>query len=352
MTQVSLHLQRVKCPLCGGDSQRGVVETGDVWYGVPGTFVVVRCQNCGHEFMNPQPDESSLEVCYPSGYEPHAQPLDAAASQQPPRANPLIRLLRSVPGLRTVVRWLLNDLSQPVPSPEAAAENAPHAVELGCAAGRYLQALQQAGWAAEGIELCEGPAQAAIAQGLKVHRGTLQSAAVPAQSAEMVAAWMVLEHVADPGATLNELRLILRPGGLLLLSIPNARCWQRFVFGRHWYGWDLPRHLQHFSPRSIRRLLLECGFTDIHIQHQRTLLSLMGSIGLVLQSVAPGNRPGQWFLRYPDQPKLFVQLLLAPLAVLLSWLGQGERLTVRAVARQEPPAEAQSQAAIGPDGSR
>lgn len=182
----------------------------------------------------------------------------------------------------------------------------------------------------QGVELCEQPAEMARKAGLKVHQGTLESATLPEGTFQLVAAWMVIEHVPEPRQTLTGLHRLMRPEGQILLSIPNARCWQRFLFGKAWYCWDLPRHLQHFSPASIRRILEDCGFQQIEVIHQRTLLSLMGSIGMVILSLIPRNRMGIWFLRYPERPRLAIQLMLAPLAILLSVLRQGERLTVRA----------------------
>lgn len=328
-------LQSVDCPLCGGKSSRVVVAMPDVWYGIPGQFTVVHCHGCGHEYMNPQPVRDALQRCYPGVYEPHGA-VEPPSQEAPPKPWWLRVLpLAKIPGLKRLVRWLSDDRSQPVPAaPTDAADRStrPRAIELGCAGGGYLRRLTRAGWDAEGVELCEEPARAAQAAGLRVHCGTLESAEFPEAEFDLAAAWMVLEHVPDPLATLRELRRLLRDGGQLLLSVPHARCWQRFVFGRCWYGWDVPRHLQQFSPATLGRVLDKAGFRDVQITHQRTLLSLLGSIGIRLRGWRFARRLAEWCFRYPDQPRQLVQLLLAPPAILLSWLRQGERLTVSAIA--------------------
>jgi len=225
----------------------------------------------------------------------------------------------------------MDDRSQPVPNTPKSGSQAPAAFELGCAAGRYLLELQERGWVVRGVELCGPPAEAARRRGLDVIEGTLDTVDLEKEQFDLAAAWMVIEHVPEPRQTLSQLRRVLRPGGRLLLSVPNARCWQRRLFGRYWYGWDVPRHLQHFGPAGISRLLKDTGFTRVQVIHQRTLLSMMGSIGLWLRRGRDkSSRLADWFVTYPDQPRLWVQLLLAPWAIVLSWLRQGERLTVSA----------------------
>lgn len=141
--------------------------------------------------------------------------------------------------------------------------------------------MQDAGWLATGIELGERPATIAKESGLNVHRGTLETTDLQAEQFELVAAWKVIEHVPDAKATLRRLNTLLIPGGTLLLSIPNAGSWESRFFGKSWYVWELPRHLHHFTPASIRKLLEECGFTNITIIHQRNLSNVVGSLALV-----------------------------------------------------------------------
>jgi 2-polyprenyl-3-methyl-5-hydroxy-6-metoxy-1,4-benzoquinol methylase len=151
----------------------------------------------------------------------------------------LLRILplRHVPGLKAFYQWLLDDRSQPVPVPMAVANrnskpvtgaitNAPatrpQALELGCANGSYLARLEAAGWTTVGIEPAVKPARAAKEAGLNVICGLLESVELPPESFDLTAAWMVIEHVPDPAVTLRNLFQLLKPGGHLLFSIPNA----------------------------------------------------------------------------------------------------------------------------------
>ena len=357
---VGLRLQQIDCPLCGAARSVELLQGRDVRCGIVGRFVVVRCIGCGHQYLNPAPTADSLEACYPVDYAPHvvvvprveagataaesgALDVAAATSGRPWYLRYLP--LKAIPGLRRLYYWLLDDWTQPVPAPaeislgkvavaagstEHRRAPRPRALELGCATGSYLAALYRRGWDVEGVELCEGPARAAVSAGWTVHQGTLETASLADESFGLVAAWMVLEHVPRPVETLAAMQRLLRPGGLLLLGVPNAGCWQRWLFGADWYCLDLPRHLQHFSEARLRAVLERVGFEQIEVLHHRTLSGLVGSLGIVLQRWKILERPGRWLQGYPERPKLALQLLLAPLAIVLSLLGQGEGLTIRA----------------------
>ena len=352
MTELSL--QQTACPVCGAAGFRRCLTGRDVRCGIDGHFSVVRCETCRHLYMNPAPTAKSLEACYPADYAPHraavTTPVASAGDigdRQPNPSDPTgparpwyLRYLplKSVPGLRSLDYWLIDDRTQPVPSPQSVFRSAagtslpvcPKALELGCSTGTYLAALHRRGWDVSGVELCAGPAQVAREAGWNVHQGTLETVGLQNEAFDLMAAWMVLEHVPAPVTTLQKMHQLLRADGMLLLGVPNAACWQRYLFGAHWYCLDLPRHLQHFSPSILRTLLEQAGFDQIEIRHHRTLLGLVGSLGIVIRRWFPSARLGSWMQRYPEQPRLLLQLLLSPLAIALSLIDQGEGLTVTA----------------------
>ncbi len=359
LSQGMLKLERINCPLCGSTESSVVITSNDKLGGVPGEFHVERCHACGHRFMNPRPALVSLAACYPQQYGPHQSVPRGVADLGRSRIsandiNPLgaiggrplylrILPLGQVPGLKKFYEWLVDDRSQPVPVAtketrrgeesgpiKSSLKKKPRALELGCATGQYLIQLQDAGWLATGIELSERPVTIARDAGLNVHRGTLETTDLQAEQFELVAAWKVLEHVPDAKATLRRLNTLLIPGGTLLLSIPNAGSWESWFFGRSWYVWELPRHLHHFTPSSIRKLLEECEFTNITIIHQRNLSNVVGSLALAILDRWPESRFGRRLLRYPDRPTTATKLVLAPFAHLLAWMRQGGRLTISA----------------------
>jgi SAM-dependent methyltransferase len=137
-------------------------------------------------------------------------------------------------------------------------------LELGCASGHFLAAAVARGYAAEGIE--PGADQAAAAReraGVPVFAGTLADAALEEGAFDVVCGWHVLEHIPQPVDALRDLRRALRPGGALLLEVPNAESLAARHAGRRWLHLDLPHHVAQFGPRSLRAALQAAGFADV-----------------------------------------------------------------------------------------
>ena len=320
-------MEQTTCPLCDHPENWHYLSSSDLLYDTPGEFHVVACHSCGHHFVNPRPSLREIGRHYPPDYAPH-QAENSAGLESPTAssdAGSLKARLRSVPGLQRFIHRLVDSRAEWIPSTEQLPRRA---LELGCADGRFLARLQDDGWECTGVEFSPAAAARARNRGLTVYEATLESTALPAASFDAFFAWMVIEHLHDPRAVLREARRILKPGGWLVFSIPNRGCWEPWVFGRYWHAYDLPRHLQHFKPRTIRRLLADCGFTPPKIIHQRSLLNVAGSVGLWLKSHRATSRCGDWLLRFVENPTAGNLLLLAPWAWFFAAIRQGGRLTV------------------------
>lgn len=323
-----VELEAMPCPLCGSHRFRVHLQNRDVLYHVAGEFQIVRCLDCRHLYMNPRPTSSTILNCYPSDYGPHdvgcSAPAESAdqSARQPWYLSPIVRW---IPGLRGLYYWLTKTYGDFIPLASGARLEA---LELGCATGNFLEKLRAAGWHAQGVEPVRQAANEALRRGFPVHVGMLESARLRDDSFDAAFAWMVIEHLATPRETLLELARITRPDGWLVFSVPNAGCWEPYVFGKCWMVWELPRHLQHFTPKRLRLLLAECGYDRISIIHQRNLLNVVGSVGILLTRWFPKSRFAQRILAWPNHPTLWWQLVLAPFAIMLAWLHQGGRLTV------------------------
>ena len=223
------------CALCGARSWAAHLDLA------PAGHVgrrIARCAACGLPALDPRPDPAELAAAYGPGYEPHWPPPEAEPS-------PLRRWLRR--RHHALRRRVLARLA-----PGGAL------LDLGCGSGSFLRELRRdPRWRGVGCDLSRAALAQAAGQGLPVWLGDLTAARGPLDAATL---WEVLEHLPDPLAALRELRRLLRPGGLLLLSTPNAASLQAAAWGPWWAGWDPPRHLHLFTPRTLARALVAAGF--------------------------------------------------------------------------------------------
>jgi SAM-dependent methyltransferase len=134
-------------------------------------------------------------------------------------------------------------------------------LDVGCGRGITLYFLKKWGWNCTGTQLSKNAAEyARSAFGLKIYEGDLLEAKFADESFDLVILAHVLEHVPDPLAYLREISRILTRKGVLILELPNAGNFLIDIFKEKWFGWDLPRHLYHFTPGTITRMLSQAGF--------------------------------------------------------------------------------------------
>jgi 2-polyprenyl-3-methyl-5-hydroxy-6-metoxy-1,4-benzoquinol methylase len=111
--------------------------------------------------------------------------------------------------------------------------------------------LAQLGHECHGSERSELAAQRARKTvGLRIYTTPLAQSGLEPHSFDLVILWHVLEHLEEPEQYLSLINHMLRPGGLLLLEVPNYSSLQSQFSGKHWFHLDLDRHLYHFSKRS------------------------------------------------------------------------------------------------------
>lgn len=127
-------------------------------------------------------------------------------------------------------------------------------LEVGCGAGELLAGLAARGWDTYGIDPSAAAVAAAARRGAAVHEGTLEDQPWPDGDFDLIVFQHSLEHIPDPLDALARAERLLDRRGRIIVDVPNWATWQRRLFGNRWFALDLPRHLQHFSPRALERL--------------------------------------------------------------------------------------------------
>jgi SAM-dependent methyltransferase len=143
-------------------------------------------------------------------------------------------------------------------------------LDVGCAAGFFLQVMAEHGWDVHGIEPSDAirPEAAARLGAHRIHGGFLKGSPFEPESFDLITLWDVLEHIPDPLAALRRIHALLRPEGTLILETQNVRSVTASVLGRRWHHYKLAEHLFHFHPGTIRQALEETGFR-VHHNHAR-----------------------------------------------------------------------------------
>jgi 2-polyprenyl-3-methyl-5-hydroxy-6-metoxy-1,4-benzoquinol methylase len=163
-------------------------------------------------------------------------------------------------------------------------------LDVGCAIGILVDEASRQGWDACGLEISTYAAQEAAKRfGANVVEGTLESTDLPSLSFDVITMIHTLEHIYNPRISLKKAYNLLKPGGLLVVEVPNFDCKQRKESGSDWEMLRPEEHWIHYSPQSLDRILGESGYTDITIQEA-------GGTGLLDQMNRPVARKIRKFI--------------------------------------------------------
>ncbi len=133
-------------------------------------------------------------------------------------------------------------------------------LDIGCWVGFLLAEARDRGWQTTGVEPSEFASDYARDRlGLDVITAAVDELQMPSGSLDAVFMGDVIEHLVDPGAALERIRDLLRPGGVVALALPDAGSAVARAMGRRWWS-ILPTHVQYFTRPSIARLLDRAGF--------------------------------------------------------------------------------------------
>ena len=226
------------CIICGSDNFRPVFKEHDI--------TIYRCKECGHIFSS-FAGQTDYDGYFPSDIssQNHAWWQEGHARMY---ADFRRRFLSSSRG---------------------------RLLDIGCGLGYFLDSLRQdkktVTWETAGVEISPVAVQFAHEQlNLKqVKKGQVQTADYEPQSFDWLTLWDVIEHIPDPRPLLKSSLELLKPGGFLFVATPNVNIQlpkaiiKQWLFLRDGHQMEAKDHLHNYSPASLRRLLLDSGFTEV-----------------------------------------------------------------------------------------
>jgi SAM-dependent methyltransferase len=233
-----MSLEAVPCAVCGSlHSRRALTK-----FGLP----IARCLDCGFLYSNPRLPPQDVLQRYSAEYfwKEYLPSIGVSNGNYDPafgaaRYRSLLELIRQ---------------EQPVPA---------RLFEIGPGAGSFLDAARSAGFSVSGLEFSEEAARFARERlGLAVRQGAAEDIESD-EAYDVVAAFDTLEHLLKPRDVLARVLGILRPGGSLVLAVPNLEALSRVFLGEDWAVLSPAEHLSYFTERTLDRLLRSVGFGTV-----------------------------------------------------------------------------------------
>ncbi len=255
-------MEQVNCIICGSSNKRKLFNKASR---KGEEFTLVKCGNCGLEFVSPRPgaddifryyDETYFTVRSDRGY-------DDYFSENTRRE------------IERVMELNLRDLG--FFEFEKSLAGAGRVLDIGCAAGYFLNFCQRRGWNATGVDISGSCVEFARGTGLCVYEDDYLEIAF-SRPFDLITLWASIEHLHYPDKFLAKAHEELNPGGRLYLSTCRAGGLNFMrLFGSRWRFYNFPEHLFFFSLPAIKKILEQNGFRTVRFATYGSGLGASGS---------------------------------------------------------------------------
>ncbi len=235
------------CPVCGNEKLSFALKTID--YTVSNEeFSIYQCEHCSVRFTDNIPSLSQIGKYYDS------EQYISHTNSSKGLFNKLYQLVRnySLVSKRELVCKFANKKSGII-------------LDYGCGTGSFLNEMKSNGWSIKGVEPDAGAAQkATLLNGIEIGDSSSLSSFIR-ESVDVITLWHVLEHVHDLHPTLNTLKSILKANGVMFVAVPNYQSFDAAHYKQFWAAYDVPRHLYHFSKKSMDNLMEANGLQIVKV---------------------------------------------------------------------------------------
>jgi SAM-dependent methyltransferase len=228
------------CPVCGNKNFKNFLSGKDHFL-TGEEFSIVQCNNCGFRYTNPRPDEKEMPLYYDS------EEYISHDSKKRSTLQTFYTVIRKFT-IRTKFR-IIKKYS-----------NGSSLLDIGCGTGNFLNYCRKMKFETTGIEPNDKARKFAIENlSLNVYDESHLDKFHPV-TFNVITMWHVLEHVHQLNERLKNIHTLLKPGGTLIIAVPDSDSWDAIEYKSFWAAYDLPRHLYHFTSVSMRNLTTKNGF--------------------------------------------------------------------------------------------
>jgi len=229
------------CPICEAPGAQEWLRAPDRLHGRQENYYLVRCPACSLVWLNHPPKPADMHLHYTDAY----HKLISAAGENP-------------------ARWAFRK--------EALAQymHSGTLLDLGCSSGSFLEFMRSESLKLYGIEMsADGARTAEERTQAQVFVGNILDAPFPKESFDVITCFDVLEHLYEPRRVMARVAEWLKPGGIFYVLVPNVDSAEARVFGSYWHGLEMPRHLFHYSPESLKFLAESAGLFEVSVETRR-----------------------------------------------------------------------------------
>jgi SAM-dependent methyltransferase len=295
-----------RCIVCGGVRTEPLLEAPDRFHGATEVYRLVRCSSCALVWLDNAPKPEDMWQHYGQDYD---RKIAEAGESSPERWSDRRKTLSLYKQGGAIL-------------------------DLGCSSGSFLSTLDGGIWDLHGVEMSTESADRALARcGAKVFVGDILDAPFQPESFDAITCFHVFEHLYHPREVLAKVSKWLKPGGIFYALMPNIDSAGARVFKSHWYALELPRHLYHFSPKSLSQLAGSVGLEEVSMITGREVFieksvhymvdDLLKKVGITRQSLSKSTEPSIPWKVMRKMYRLTVQPVLTSMIALA---GDGESI--------------------------
>lgn len=231
-------LLNICCPICNGKENSPALRVKD--FSVSGEFFEINfCDKCNFLFTASPPSPDKIGIYYQSDeYISHTDSNDGLFN----KLYQLVRRFTLYSKHNLILKY--SKISKPG-----------KLLDYGCGTGAFLKEMKAGGWEVAGVEPDES---ARLKASTQTNITVIEPSKIQIyqdQVFDVITLWHVLEHVHDLHPTIDKLKRMLSPDGLMVIAVPNHTSLDAKHYRENWAAYDVPRHLYHFNPKSLEFLL-------------------------------------------------------------------------------------------------
>jgi 2-polyprenyl-3-methyl-5-hydroxy-6-metoxy-1,4-benzoquinol methylase len=227
----------LECPICKSRDLQKFTQCKDYTVSHE-AFQISHCQNCTLGLTTPRPDTNRLGGYYQS------EEYISHSGKSSDGIGFFYKIARSF-----ALNWKKARIANH--------KNRGSILDFGCGTGEFLNTMQKSGWDITGVEPSDS---ARLKSEILIAQKTYNSLeGFPERKFDVITAWHVVEHVPDLIETILKLKSLLKKDGIIFIAVPNYESPDADSYKEYWAGYDVPRHLWHFSKRSMSLLLKSTG---------------------------------------------------------------------------------------------